>query len=294
MGDFLSPDEVDQLLRGDVGPRFTTYTIIKKLDGAGSTLVSSISNLIDVVCDDLGLKLNPEGNYLHYDTLVFAVGGDGTMLEAMRRASIRNAAVIGINLGRVGFLTDINVMELDRTTIGSFIKQVIESKESTITERMLLRNNMRNDVLAMNEFTVSACRPDGMIEYSLWIDDYHAGIHRANSVIVSTPTGSTAYSLSAGGALMMPELEAIQITPVAAMSMTSRPIVVPAKSKVAIQVHQKAVLNCDGQRVAEYDACEPGPVRFEFQAALNKARVLHNEGWNFFNVLTKKLGWNHK
>lgn len=273
---------------------FKHFIIVEKLNNDRSEFVKILSSLILDACKDVGISQLPTGWSTSESTLIFALGGDGTMIEAMKRSSEYGATVIGVNLGRVGFLTDINVDQLDRIRLGMFIKQVVKSKDSTTTERMLLSNNMRPNILAMNEYTVSANKPDGLVEYTLWIDEFCAGTHRANSVIISTPTGSTAYSLSAGGSIMMPELEAIQITPVAAMSMTSRSIIVGANSKIAIQVEQSVFLNCDGQQISHYDAVDKSPIRFEFQAANKKARVLHNEGWNFFHILSEKLGWNNK
>jgi len=269
------------------------FRIISKLNDT-SDAVRIACMYIEKACEELGMTYAPVAVYSE-GGIVFAVGGDGTMIEAMKQSAGTNAIVVGVNMGRVGFLTDVNIRNCGTNReFADFIKQVVQSKDSTSTERMLLINNLRPNILAMNEYTVSANRPDGLVEYTLWIDEFCAGTHRANSVIISTPTGSTAYSLSAGGSIMMPELEAIQITPVAAMSMTSRSIIVGAESKVAIQVKQSVFLNCDGQRISHYDAVDKTPIRFEFQAADRKVRVLHNEGWNFFHVLSEKLGWNNK
>lgn len=269
------------------------FGIISKLNDT-SDAVRIACMYIEKACEELGMTYAPVAVY-DKGGIVFAVGGDGTMIEAMKQAAGTNAIVVGVNMGRVGFLTDVNIRNCGTNRdFADFIKHIITSDESTITERLMLQNNMRPSFMAMNEFTVSATRPDGLLEYDLFIDDYAAGHHRANSVIISTPTGSTAYALSAGGALMLPELEAIQITPVAAMSMTSRSIVVPATSEVTIKFHQSAYLNCDGQLVSHYDQHPDCFVGIKFKAAEHKTRVLHNEGWNFFHVLSEKLGWNNK
>lgn len=149
--------------------------------------------------------------------------------------------------------------------------------------------------IAGNEIGVAPVHSDSMICYRLEIGGMDAGVHRANAILASTATGSTAYSLSAGGALMVPDVNSIQLVPVAPLTMTSRPIVVAGKSKVKITAWGGDIaVRCDGQVVnlqhtLKYTQKHP----FEIQITTHKKRVkiLHLKGWNFFEMLTQKLGW---
>ena len=132
-----------------------------------------------------------------------------------------------------------------------------------------------------------------MITYRLLFDDTDAGIYRANSILVSSPTGSTAYSLSAGGALMMPSIQALQVVPVAPLTMTARPIIVSADTQIEIQAWGGQVATrSDGLEWitshVDYTKEEPFSLFVQNQGSV---RILHNKDWNFFDMLTQKLGW---
>lgn len=239
-------------------------------------------------------------------SLVVAIGGDGTMLEAMRRAVLSGAAAIGINVGRVGFLTDVNLDgkpgSMDERLMWSFFVQLFKSEiELTEEKRTVLKHNRedwqhtdRKFDLAVNEFSISRTDGDCMIEYSLKIDGFDGGVHRANSILFSSSTGSTAYALSAGGALMLPSVPAIQIVPVAPLTLTSRPLIVNPESRIEVAVWGDGItLRGDGNvLVKSHDSFTvEKPFRFVFQAFPERVRVLHLKNWDFFDVLHQKLGW---
>jgi NAD+ kinase len=133
---------------------------------------------------------------------------------------------------------------------------------------------------------------DNLIKYHLEIDGVDAGYHRANGVVVGTPTGSTAYTLSNGGGLILPSMNVMQIVPISPLSMSSRPIIVPGDSVVRITVETEGtwILKGDGNRMCEFTSDHPSP-SIDITQSNHKARILHTKDWNFFEMLSNKLHW---
>lgn len=274
--------------------QFASVNIVPKLNASGDATITKVVNLVVDTANRLNVKVVGPSD-VQSSTLVVAVGGDGTMLEAMRVAARSNATAIGVNLGRIGFLTDISVQEHLTHAIAAALLRLTDT---FIEERTLLQTSV-DDGLAVNEVSVSQMYADSMITYRLLIGNVDAGVHRANGILVSTPTGSTAYSLSVGGALLMPEMDAIQIVPVAPSTMTSRPIIVPTSTPIELHAWGGDItVRADGQIVDDVDAAgwtptKECPYKVTVTPFENKAKVLHFVGWNFFDVLTEKLGWKH-
>lgn len=278
--------------------QFNSVHIVPKLNAAQDPAILGILDLIMTTAVRLNASVVGKAA-VNVDTLVIAVGGDGTMLEAMRIAAQADATAIGVNLGRIGFLTDISVQQHLTHALAAAILRLTDT---FIEERMLLKTSI-SDTLAVNEVSVSQLYADALISYRLRIGNVDAGGHRANGLLISTPTGSTAYSLSVGGALMMPEMDAIQIVPVAPATMTSRPIIVPSSTTIELHVWGGEVtVRSDGQILHNNDeVVEEGwkpsktdPYKLTIKPFEHKAKVLHFSGWNFFDVLTEKLGWKHE
>jgi NAD+ kinase len=148
----------------------------------------------------------------------------------------------------------------------------------------------------MNEVSIANSQSDSAVEYHLRINQHYAGLHRANSVVISTPTGSTAYALSAGGAIVYPSLSVVEIVPVAPLTMASRPIIVSGDATIEVEARIRdggsISARGDGLLFGNYvtDTSEMS-VKFTVSVHPNKARLLHAPDWNFFEVLTNKLGW---
>lgn len=271
--------------------KFDSYMIIRKLNAPTDVMVDRVAINVAWVANHERI---PPTSVPTSKTLIVAIGGDGTMLEAMRVAQPVSAYAIGINLGNVGFLTDVShsddmealaddLLALFRNTDGQFFAE----------RRMMLRASFgdRTDLIAGNEICISGTMSDSMIKYRLSFDGVDAGIHRANSILISTPTGSTAYSLSAGGALMMPSMHAIQVVPVAPLTLTSRPIIVSGDTVIGVEVWGKDI-------AVKRDGCpniilNPATTTTTVvvQSTQETVRVIHDRRWNFFDVLTDKLGW---
>lgn len=273
---------------------YTSVHIVRKLNDPDST---KVNRAIEVITSAIppNVKILKDSYDCKSNTLIIAVGGDGTMLHAMRIAAETRSSVIGVNLGRVGFLTDFSVD--DTNSVRTFLINLFNGNASMYIEgRVMVRATIAGqiwDAVAGNEVSISREESDSMINYRLTIDGVSAGIHRANSILVSTPTGSTAYSLSAGGALMMPNMRALQLVPVAPLTLTSRPIIVDANARIDLDVWGGALaLRADGQ-FGKVDGIytEDRPCKVTIKRTPFDVQVLHNSDWNFFDVLTSKLGW---
>lgn len=274
---------------------FKSVYVVPKYDAENDPLVVMISNAVKNVAEKRQLFTYIDPKRVNENTLVVAIGGDGTMLGAMRIAAQCHAVAMGINLGRIGFLTDFSGW-VGQSIAEAAFEDVLEYANIIypIEERLMIRAWHNNEtVVAGNEISISRDKSDSMITYRLVFDDTDAGIYRANSLLVSSPSGSTAYSLSAGGALMMPAIQAMQVVPVAALTMTARPIVVSHDTNIEIQAWGGQIATrADGlewmHTNAEYTKDNPFTL---FVQSHGTVRILHNKDWNYFDMLTQKLGW---
>lgn len=221
--------------------------------------------------------------------LVIVVGGDGSLLAAARSTGWPETPLLGVNLGRLGFLAD-----LSPTALGEELPEILAGRY-TIEHRMLLRadapNLDCNDALALNDVVVKRMDGGRLLELELTISTIHLGRTRADGLIVASPTGSTAYALSAGGPIVHPDLEALAIVHISPHSLGERPIMVGADQTV----HIRPVLNKGEQAEALLD----GQLRFELrsgetltvQRSQSSVQLLHPPSYEYFSNLRKKLGW---
>jgi len=240
----------------------------------GHNLQTSSRKLLGEVCD-----------------LVIVVGGDGSMLGAARALAQHNVPVLGINRGSLGFLTDILPEHLE-----SQISEVLAGNY-TIEQRFLLETEVRRASApigqgdALNDIVLHPGKSTRMIEFELFIDGQFVYSLKADGLIIATPTGSTAYALSAGGPIMHPRLDAIVIVPMYPHTLSSRPIVVDADSELKVIVSEDMsiypLVSCDGQN---HVTCAPGDT-LHIQRKPQKLRLIHPLDHNFYAVCRDKLGW---
>ncbi len=177
---------------------------------------------------------------------IIAIGGDGTILRVEHRTK-RDIPILGINMGTLGFLTEVEPNEAFFA-----INKLIEG-DYHIDERMKLRTRLKGDVSipdALNEVAILTGIPGKIIHLKYYVDNGLADELRSDGLIVSTPTGSTGYSLSAGGPFVDPRLDVVVITPITPIALSSRPMIVPASSRIDVRiltVHREAILSVDGQ-----------------------------------------------
>ena len=224
--------------------------------------------------------------------LAIVLGGDGTMLSIARRLAPAEVPVIGVNLGRLGFLTDIPLARMDPAVIEIVDGRYVEDRRSLIDARIERAGEAPREVehaLGLNDVVVNRGALGSLIEYAIEIDGRFVFAMRADGVIVATPTGSTAYALSAGGPILAPAVPAFALVPVAPHALTHRPIAVPDTACIAITVQhgRDASVHCDGQ--AHFELGEGD--RVVLQRAPYQARFLHPEGYDYFAMLRQKLHW---
>jgi len=223
-----------------------------------------------------------------YD-LFFSLGGDGTILASVNLVKGIDIPIVGINTGRLGFLATIH-----KENINSYINDILDGKYK-ISKRSVLEvySNSPNlhpeKVFALNEVTISRKDTTSMISTDAWIDDEHVGRYWSDGLIVSTPTGSTGYSLSCAGPIIAPQTKALVLTPIAPHNLNARPLVVPDDTKIKLKVSGREndfLLSTDSRINIIHQEYEVYIQKADFEISL----VLHNDN-SFIKTLRTKLLW---
>jgi NAD+ kinase len=221
--------------------------------------------------------------------LLVTLGGDGTLLSAARLAAERDIPVLGVNLGRLGFLTELEVDELCRG-LQRFLAGDYRVDERTLIEVTVERDGRRaRRALGLNEIVLQRAADDGLVRLRLMVDGQEIGQIDADGVIVATATGSTAYALAAGGPILEPTLRELVLVPMSPFALTVRPIVLPPRRGLTVELpRSSAVASVDGGPVWRL---RPGDrVRVAgFERALRMVRFTPPE--RFYALLRQKLGW---
>lgn len=230
----------------------------------------------------------------HQADLAIVVGGDGNMLGAARVLAEFNVAVVGVNRGNLGFLTDINPDNFE-PQLDSIFDGDYKIEQRFLLEVEVYRNGkIQSKDSAVNEVVIHHGKVAHMMEFEVHLDDNFVFSQRSDGLIVATPTGSTAYSLSGGGPILTPNLDALTLVPMFPHTLSSRPIVVDANSTIKLKVSPENTDNlqvsCDSHIVL---TVLPGD---EIIICKNPARLslIHPNDYNYFNVLRTKLGWGSK
>lgn len=212
---------------------------------------------------------------------VIAAGGDGTFLMAGSIIYDFDIPLLGVNLGALGFLTDIRKEEIGR------IFKDIKNKNYTIQERFFLKAKFKEkESVALNDVVFSST-DIRVIDLDIYVNDSFVTQLSGDGLIVATPTGSTAYSLSSGGPILKPDTQAIVITPISPHALTFRPVVVDNSSRILIKTKEKCRLIFDGQRLF---TLLPGE-EVSIEKNLSTLKVVKFENWDYFDILRKKLNW---
>jgi NAD+ kinase len=224
--------------------------------------------------------------------LAVVLGGDGTLLSAARVTAAIDVPLLGVNLGSLGFLTEVPLQSL-YPMLEAIAQGRATVEHRSLMECQLLRGDtVRGSYLVFNDAVVNKTALARLNTYDLYIDKAFVASYRADGMIVATPTGSTAYSLSAGGPVLMPTVKAFVVTPVAPHSLTHRPLVMPDSVEIEILMRsgeEVAYLSLDGQ--PGLDLCDGDRVR----CRRSKHQVnLFRTGSDFFHVLRTKLKWGER
>jgi NAD+ kinase len=222
--------------------------------------------------------------------VAIVVGGDGTMLGIARRLAPYDVPLIGINQGRLGFMTDIT---LDRVMplLAEMLSGTFESEQRSLLEGSVIRESGTiYHALAFNDVVVSRGSGSGMVELRVHVDGRFMYNQRSDGLIVATPTGSTAYALSAGGPLLHPSLGGVVLVPIAPHALSNRPIVVPHSSEIVIELvsGRDTSVNFDMQSLASLQHHDCVIIR----RSQHTITFLHPKGWSYYDTLREKLHWN--
>lgn len=249
------------------------------------------------VSQDLNMKevvSRPLMNLGEEADLAVVVGGDGNMLGAGRVLSRFDIAVIGVNRGNLGFLTDLDPEAFDEHLLGVLKGEYISEKRILLNTSIYRYGMLKGTNLAFNETILHPGKIPAMIEFEVYIDDSLMLSQRADGLLVSTPTGSTAYSLSAGGPIVSPNLEAISLMAMFPHTLSSRPIVISANSTVRLVVslnnEENMMVSCDGH---VHIGVLPGD-EIIIKRDKNALHLIHPKSYDYFKVLREKLGWGSK
>ncbi len=222
--------------------------------------------------------------------LAFVFGGDGTILSASRKLNEKQIPLIGVHLGKFGFLADLTSHEVDKSL------EIIFSGEYVISQRMLLTckiirdKQVINETLGLNDAVVSRTSLSRLISIKLYVNEKIVTTYSSDGLIVSTPAGSTAHSLSAGGPIVTPDMEAFIITPICPHTLSNRPLVVSGDSTIELEQisDSKGVgLTVDGQ--VYFDVMTGDRVVIE--KAEKKLQLIDIQARTFYDVLREKLNW---
>ncbi|HVZ44582.1 MAG TPA: NAD kinase [Ramlibacter sp.] len=221
--------------------------------------------------------------------LGLVVGGDGTMLGIGRQLARFGVPLVGINQGRLGFITDIPLDQY-ASVLPPMLRGEYEQDDRTLMHAQVMRDgHCVFDALAMNDVVVNRGSTSGMVELRVEVNGHFVANQRADGVIVASPTGSTAYALSAGGPLLHPAIPGWVLVPIAPHTLSNRPIVLPDGAEIAIEVvgGRDVSANFDMQSLASLLHGD----RITVRRSQHKARFLHPKGWSYFDTLRRKLHW---
>ncbi|MEM0912104.1 MAG: NAD(+) kinase [Pseudomonadota bacterium] len=226
--------------------------------------------------------------------LAIVVGGDGNMLGAARTLAEYDIDVVGVNRGNLGFLTDISPDDIARQLEHIFGNNIIRERRFLLQANIFTGDVLKQSHSAVNEVVLHHSKVAHMMEFELYVGGHYVFTQRSDGLIIATPTGSTAYSLSGGGPILMPHLDALTLVPMFPHTLSSRPIVVDANSEVLLKISEhnsdNVQISCDSQEVLQVS---PGD-HVQISKNQQHLNLIHPPDYNYFNVLRTKLNWSHK
>ena len=271
-------------------------------DGIEGHLIDLAQMLSDLGCEvfietatatHLNLSSHPSKSPAEFAgsiDLVVVLGGDGTMLGIGRQLAGSKVPLVGINMGRLGYMTDIPIQDV-KEVLPKIIGGEYEADSRTLLDAIVLRGaQIINRALALNDVVVNRSGTSGMVELAVRVNGSFMYNQRSDGLIVSTPTGSTAYALSAGGPILHPRVAGILLAPIAPHSLSNRPIVLPEDALTSIEVvdGREVIVNFDMQSQTELQSGD----KIEVRQSEKSITLLHPRGHSDYKTLREKLHWN--
>jgi NAD+ kinase len=276
IGKHKNPDIVTPLLH--LGQYLESRGVAVLLDNLTAATMTE-ARYPSITLDEIGA---------HAD-LAVVLGGDGTMLNIARKLAPFTVPLVGINQGRLGFLTDLSIDTM-HDTLGSILEgQYIEERRMLLHAHVTRDNAGAYSATALNDVAVNRGIGGNMIEFEVRINGEYVYLLRSDGLIVATPTGSTAYALSAGGPILHPSLDLIALVPVSPHTLSNRPIVVGPNAVVEILMHRTAVARVHSDSHSHFDLQENDKVIV--RRSPNTVTLLHPSNHSYYRMLREKLGW---
>ncbi len=285
--------------------KFKNITLIGRLES--SAAIESLNLLTDyLIARQISVSLeeglaqgfsNPDLPIVASDKigkscdLAIVVGGDGSMLSAARIVAGQHVPVLGVNRGRLGFLTDILPDQIEEKVEEVLQGRYLEEKRFLLEAAIIRKDKLITKADALNDVVINSGQTARMIEFELYVDEQFVYSQRSDGLIISTPTGSTAYALSAGGPILHPKLDALVLVPMFPHSLSNRPIVIDGNSNIQVvlgDLHDmQADVSCDGHEIHSVD---PGDV-VSISKKPDELTLLHPIDTNFYETCRDKLRW---
>lgn len=261
--------------------------------------ISHILDQLDEITSNLGVKVlypsssssDIKGKKSHTDSyirqkadLVIAIGGDGTLLSCSRRFGLNGPPILGVNLGNLGFLNDIDPSDLTNSLL-----EIVQGSFS-LDSRYFLKakiNNIPNKEIALNEIVIHSGSIAQLIEFEVFIDNKFVYRQKADGLIINTPTGSTAYALSGNGPIIHPLVQAISLLPMLPHSLNTRPLIVHEDSKISIKPCNNCFLSFDSQSNLKVKKDD----NIFISKTKSRLKLVHPINHDFFSACRTKLGW---
>lgn len=285
IGKYISPQCDDVDMHPDVA-----YPLSEVL----SVLADYAPEQLLVDCDTLSEDTRYTRADLHkvaQTDVVITIGGDGTFLSAARSVVPLDTPIIGINMGRLGFLTDTSPDDIASVLPKLLSGEHIEQARTILQADVIRENKTVFTGLAVNDVVIHKAAVSRMIELDAYVDGQFLSVYRADGLIVSTSTGSTAYSLSGGGPILVPGIDAFIVVPICPHTLTQRPLVISAESEQRIHVSERnqtdLQITLDGQQEVALNQGDEIVIRRH----PNRLRVLHPTDYNFVTRIRQKLSW---
>jgi NAD+ kinase len=271
-----------------LGSRDVLDEVARFLIGQGLEVSMEYETALNTGLTDYG-ALTPAELGQHCDIAV-VIGGDGTMLGIARQLARYGIPLVGINQGRLGFITDVPIGEF-ATALAPMIAGSYEEEHRTMLEGGVCRDGeVIFEAFALNDVVVSRGATSSMVELKIDIGDESVTNLRADGLIIASPTGSTAYALSAGGPILHHSIPGLVLVPIAPHDLSNRPIVLPDTGEISVEIvaGRDASVNFDMQSLASLLHGD----RITVRRAPYQARFLHPPGWSYYATLRRKLHWN--
>ena len=277
-------------LWGRLGERSVTepaQQVLSQLRQRGITVLAAITS--DPARELTGATHVDEREAAARADLVIAIGGDGTMLHAARNVAGRDVPLVGINRGRLGFLTDVSPEQLrdalDAILEGNYLA------EPRLTLEARVGKQKASAMFALNDIVLQKGDTGRLLDFTTEVDDVYVNTHRGDGLIVATPTGSTAYALSCSGPIIQPNVDALVLVPICPHTLSDRPLVLPSSSEIRVTLDNaggsEAHVVCDGESLARMSEGDVLTVTL----AKQPVTLLHPREYNYYELLRSKLNW---